>query len=901
MEEVKAEKIKEVILEEKEYTKKELEKEIKKIVQEKEKAREIYQEVARERAEIKVTKKADEIAVKTCEELKQDQVLVTEKMIVELKESILKSWKDGDKVEIPESITKAVHSEVILEKTRKASENFKKENLESIVHYRAEELGKEVSYKLRENGVKDEKLIANYVEVLQDLNYNSGKIVSEENRQDIYNYVNNYVNDQNKLNKSPGQIEASIDEAQFMAKNVVRAPREFNRSIRRYNELRELIGADRLPKIKEIRITEKMTSLFKNSPGVLKFMNGAQRMVGFLDKINNFPANLLSRFGFQDVGLKIVERIGGEAATAFLKNAAAIIAKEGTLNGVKSILMGLLGKGAVAAGSGAAGGAALAGGLAAIPGIRWIAAAAVAAVGILKKIGGKINNWLKDKLNINLDGTSDFLSNILGLKGVGKGIIGLVGKMGTFFAGLPAMLGSTGALVGSVFVVVMLFLVGCTMSNQGMVSTLVPPADNGNCVLASEYNGTINCNPSAPENNVAGLNKSAFIDVANRWKNGTNYASTCINDTINRALCKGINPTYALWAWLHESGASNYTNADDIEDFGIHNITQNEDFNAQINEFVTLDPATGCINDSRIGGDYWLAFSANYLNGSNCDPDYPNAITGMTPRQYEAELKSQWGWFSSSPLPSNIHVTAAGKNCDTAFQAYYSGNAQTKTIDGKEYVCTETTQSVAGGPGYDANSPGLTGVVVDGECSVGEVVVPTKQCDSQWGSIQLNGGNCSNGKPGTICSAGCGPTSVSMLLRHINGTLTPNNVIFNTGSAYSSMGCEGSGLDQAQTELGKYLGSSAITYDATTQGCDEKAIAKWICGGKVVMVLANFYRNSKLELGGHYILAIGIKDGKIVVADPFYSVTDTPFDGTVAYGYAHDIKGCLLIDKTAVK
>ena len=131
--------------------------------------------------------------------------------------------------------------------------------------------------------------------------------------------------------------------------------------------------------------------------------------------------------------------------------------------------------------------------------------------------------------------------------------------------------------------------------------------------------------------------------------------------------------------------------------------------------------------------------------------------------------------------------------------------------------------------------------------------------------------------------------------------MTPNNVIFSSGSAYSNMGCEGSSFNQAQAELSKKFGSGAITYDSTTMGCDEKAIAKWVCSGKVVMVLANFYRNTSLNLGGHYVLAVGVKNGKIVVRDPFYEVTDTPFDGTNAYGYAHDIKGCLLIDKAAVK
>jgi hypothetical protein len=909
MEEVKAKKIEEVVLEEKEYKKKELEKEVQKIVKDKEKAREISQEVIKERAEIKVQKKADEIVIKTCEELKNEQVIVTEKTREELKENILKSWENGEKLYVPDEIKTAVQDQTTIKKIEKASENFKEENLELIVEHRGNKLEKEITYQLRDNGVKDEKLIKEYAETVRDLNYSSERIVKEENREEIYRFVDDYLNPEvdgkKVINRTPGQIEASIDEAQFMARNVIKSPREFNRRIRRYNELRELIGADKLPKVKEIRITEKMANLFKEGSEAQKWMNGAQRMVGFLDKINNFPANLMARFGFQDTGLKLLGKVGGEASVAFVKNAAAIIAKEGTLNGIKSILMGLAGKGAVIAGEGAAGGAALMGGLAAIPGAGWIAAAAIAVAGILKKIGGKIGDWMKDKLNINLNGAGDFLSNTLGLANAGKWVVGAIGSMGTFFAGLPAMMGSIGPLIAIVLICVIVFMFASNMSNQQMASTLVPPADMENCVLESKYNGngSINCNPNAPVNTVTGVDKANFVRVAGGWKAGVNYSDTCFNDTVNRALCAGINPIYALAAWLHESGASNYTGRSDIEDFGMHSIPQNEDFNTQINAFLKLDPATGCINDPRIGGDYWLAFSANYLNGSNCDPDHPNSITKMTPRQYEVEWKQTWGMVVNSlnpSLPNGIHVPVAGKNCDTANQAYVPNNENTKRVkyNGDWWICTTNTSAAVGN--IDPNAPGIDGNPVDGECSVGDVVVPTKQCDPRWGNINLVGSLCSSGKPATICSKGCGPTSVSMLFRHVNGSLTPNNVIFGSGSAYNNIGCEGSYIGEAVTELTKKFGNG-VNFDSVTLGCDKNAIAKWICDGKVVMVLANFYRNSALELAGHYVLAIGVKNGQIVVADPYFTATDTPFDGVAAYGHVYNIKGCITIDKSAVK
>lgn len=924
MEEVKAKKIEDMVLEEKDYKKKELEKEVQKIVNDKEKAREISQEIIRERAEIKVVKGADEMATKMCEELKNEQVVVTEKTRIELRENILKSWEDGNKLVIPQKITEATQSKASLEKINIICEKFKNENLETIVNYRAEQFKKEVTYELRNNilvkesenaevlrkgGIGEEEIVVKsrefraekekrikeLVEVAAELKYSTERIFPDVDSETIIQQI--YANQQ-QGKKFEVQPENAVEESKEIANYLSKSQKIFNSLVDQYAIAKEKLGLDNLPQIKKLRVTDKLMGIFKEGSQARNWINGAQRMMGFVDKINNFPANLLAKLGVQDFGLKIIGKIGGEAAATFVKNAAAVIAEQGTVQGIKSIFLGIIGKGTAAAGGSGALASAVAA-FQALPVAGQIIAVVVAVVLLLKPILDKINNWFKEHLNINLAGAKDFLENTLNL---GKGgIIALMGGLTVFFSGLPMMLIGIGPLIGIVFVSVILFTTGCTMSNQQMASTLVPPADNGNCVLKSEYNGQINCNPNAPINNVSGLNKSSFVDVAKRWKDGTNYSDTCYNDTVNRALCKGINPAYALWAWLHESGASNYTGANDIEDFGMHSITENEDFNAQINAFLEIDPAKGCINDSRIGGDYWLAFSAAYLNGKNdCDPDKKNAITGMTPREYEKELKSTWNFVSSAPMPDSIYTTAAGKNCDTAFQAYYNGNASEFTdTQGRVWVCTENTQE---GDDTDPNTPGLDGVIVDGECSVGDVVVPTKQCDSQWGQVTLPGtGTCSNGKPGTICSAGCGPTSVSMMFRHVNGSLTPKNIIYASGSAYSNMSCSGSSLEQAQEELVKKFGSSAVTYNDVTKGCDEKAIAKWVCDGKVVMVLSNFYRNSKLELGGHYVLAVGVSKGKIVVRDPFYSATETPFDGTKAYGYAHDIKACLLVDKTAIK
>jgi hypothetical protein len=897
---------------------KEVRKEVKKSVKDPEKIEETVQDTIQKveeiRAEIKIDNKAEEIANKAYQDLKNENVPVSDKVKKEIKEAVLKSWKDGDRVEIPSEL-EGKHQEIVEAEIKVSADKFKNENLEDVFNYRAEELRKEVSYELRKEGISDENLINEYVNVTNELTNNPLSAREEVNNTDVVNFLEG---EQKTGQKFLVQPENAVEEAKFIAKNVTLAPKKFNRLIDRYNRIRERIGSDKLPKlnkIKGIRVLEKMSNVFKEGSQARNWINGAQKMVGFLEKANSFTGNLLAKIGVEKLGLKVLGKIGGQAAVEFVKQASLVIAKEGTLQGIKSIAMGIMGKGAVtaAAGGGAAAGGALASAVAAfqaLPVVGQIIAVVVGAIILIKGAIDGIKGVLGKITGLNMNGVKNFVANDLGLGGFVGGVVQFGADVATFLIGIPTFLITVG-IVQVLTPVIIFFFLGTfafSLFQQKMVSTLVPPADYGNCVLKEDYGGEVNCNQNAPENAIA-VDKANFVRIANDWTEGggKNFASECFNDTVNRALCNGINPVYALWTWLHESGASNYK-TNDVEDFGIHYIPQNTDFNSQITEFVKLtEVGKRCLSDPRIGGDFWLAWAANYLNGNDCNPDRPNSIfKDMTPRIYAAEIREQWGWISTSAMPNGITVPKGGKDCDqinnySNDSSTHSGNSKEVTINGKVYICTETSQS-SGGTDIDPNAPGIDGVEVEGECSVGGVVVPTKQCDPQWGQTQLAGGSCSNGKAGTICSAGCGPTSVSMLLRHVNGSMTPNNVIFSPNSAYRNMGCEGSSLDQAQIELFREFGTAAVTYDATTQGCDEKAIAKWICSGKVVMVLADFYRNSKLEIGGHYVLAIGVKDGKIVVQDPYYDVTKTPFEGKKAYGYAASHpRGCLLVDKAAVK
>lgn len=647
-----------------EVDKKGIEKEIKKEIKDKEEVEEIIQKIERVRAEITVETKAREIVQTTVEKLKEEEIIVSEKSQKELKKNILEAWKEGEKLVIP---TEIKGSEIIIRETVKATENFGQENLETIVNYRAEELEKNIGKELRKNGIQDEALIREYSKVVNQLTNNPEKIVGEISKEEAANFVESR---NEKL--GAGEVDRSIDEAKFMTKNVVMAPKKFNQLIAKYNVLREKIGSEKLPKIKEIRVVDKMAVLFKNNPKALQLLNGAQKMVGFLDKVNNFPGNILTRIGAKDVGLKIITKIGGQAAGEFIKNASLVIAEQGSLQGIRSIALGIMGKGAIATG-GASG--ALAGAVAAfqaIPVAGQIVLVAAAAIMIVKPIIDAVKNFAKEKLNINLNGVRDFISEDLGLGKIVGGVGQFAVDVGTVLVGIPALLGTiaAGAIITPVIIFFFLGFFVYSMLQQNQISSVVPPpaVGGGNCVLKSvaESEGMINCDQGAPENNYPGINRANFVGLAGRWKNeGKNYSEECYNDVVNRSLCAGVNPAYSLWVWLHESGASNYS-IEDVKDFGIasSSLAPAKNFSAQINYFLKLDPASACINDPRIGGNYWLAYSANFLNG-DCDPDKVSADSGITPRDYEKQIREQWSWVSSEAMPNSIKVSKGGSKCDS--------------------------------------------------------------------------------------------------------------------------------------------------------------------------------------------------------------------------------------------
>lgn len=140
-------------------------------------------------------------------------------------------------------------------------------------------------------------------------------------------------------------------------------------------------------------------------------------------------------------------------------------------------------------------------------------------------------------------------------------------------------------------------------------------------VLASE----INCNQQRADQSSNAINKNAYSTLATNWVagRGKHYATECYNDVIYKAKAAGVDPAFALTIWMNESGASNYTQNQNlaglIEDFGIHGrpSVPAQNFNSQIEFFLNLTHVASCP-----GLTYWESWGNMYRWG-NCNEDDP--------------------------------------------------------------------------------------------------------------------------------------------------------------------------------------------------------------------------------------------------------------------------------------
>lgn len=801
-----------------------------------------------------------------------------------------------------EKIPKGVNEELI----RLETEIFVKKNKIQVEQIKIDNLNKKFELLIENTPDGKKDLIIQYRDAISKLN--SANI---PNLSDASNYAESALHDQIP---SPGKRKQLFENVKILIQTVYTKPKDFNAIVgASKNLVSSGFDMSLLPNISEVRSFQELMSVVNSDQTlVLGLQKVAYLKIQSVQKIGQF----VSKFpgGSKLVG-SVSEMIGGTAIKEFLTASMTVIAEQGSVKGTLAILNGIVaGSTATAEAGGSASLLAALAPLAEVPVIGWV----VLALAVVVIIGGwlidkaikfaeKVGKWMYDNMGIDLLAVKNFVADKLNLGNfVGWAaqitFNGVVSIFGTALSlGIGMMVALMPLLIGVMFIGG--FLYGAFFNNA-MISSLVPPppmAVGGTCEPkgGAEESGTINCNQDAPKNET-GINKDVFADTATRWRpSGTNYAKECFDDTVNRALCAKVNPQFALWVWLHESGASNY-GLDNVEDFGIHGnqSVPAKNYDLQIRAFLNLDPASKCIKDSKIlessePNKYWLALATNFLTGG-CDPEkgiLQSDGSMMTGKRYlKEELEPQWGWIKTGSLPANIHVPKGGSQCDGS-KTDRPDNEYTRP-DGVVMVCDGPVDEngnfigSAGGGAFDPTSPPLVGEIVEGECSVSKSVVLTKQCGQAWSNKGLPGGS------GTICSAGCGPSSVSSIVRTKNGSYTPDTIIFEAGSPYDSMDGGGSSLGQAQESLTKH------GYTAGNLGiCSQKDIANWICAGKAVIILADSYTGNGGNYIGHILPVVAVSGGKLITKDPYYSNT-TPFvtgSGIVA-GQIKELRQCLTID-----
>jgi hypothetical protein len=146
------------------------------------------------------------------------------------------------------------------------------------------------------------------------------------------------------------------------------------------------------------------------------------------------------------------------------------------------------------------------------------------------------------------------------------------------------------------------------------------------------------------------------------------------------------------------------------------------------------------------------------------------------------------------------------------------------------------------------------------------------QCSGPYDSNPLPNG-C------TVCEAGCGPTSVAMILSsYIDKSLTPPKTIDLMSKAGVKIGCYGSYISEIYSYLSKRGDLKVSSFIIPSEkGLTAKEVAKDLQGytksGWTVFVLANF----KTDGGGHYFWVTDVNDnGDILAYDPYYGKQQTP-------------------------
>lgn len=157
------------------------------------------------------------------------------------------------------------------------------------------------------------------------------------------------------------------------------------------------------------------------------------------------------------------------------------------------------------------------------------------------------------------------------------------------------------------------------------------------------------------------------------------------------------------------------------------------------------------------------------------------------------------------------------------------------------------------------------------------------QCGGPFDNYLLPGEkNPRTEQPCNICYAGCGPTTVAMIIAsYKDKTIDPRQIVNEYGPA---VGCDGSGYTTAQQVLRKYNIKVGEPFLSNNQGVRADEVASifkgYINTGKTIFVLANF------SAGGHYFWVVDVDDNNNIWAfDPYYGRSQIPYNQNSRYPY----------------
>jgi hypothetical protein len=223
------------------------------------------------------------------------------------------------------------------------------------------------------------------------------------------------------------------------------------------------------------------------------------------------------------------------------------------------------------------------------------------------------------------------------------------------------------------------------------LSSLVSPvyaASGANCKTGI----VINDSSSIPS-------KEKVLDVLQRWTtscSGGTYGNECFADVSCKSLAAGVDPTFTLAIWAHESDGSNYAYSSGVEDFGIHNATNVSvaNFDQQITFFLNniAGSASNYIKNCN-QTDKLAAWGALYYRG-----DCTGTSALADGKTYMDTISRIYSWYTNEDLTWPFTMAPQSNACS------YS-NASVNTT---YHSCSDTPQDTPDQTGNGNNTGGTT-------------------------------------------------------------------------------------------------------------------------------------------------------------------------------------------------